>query len=65
MVLYQKIDHSFIVARQATLEAEIRSLIALGEESKNFSNRFGAVHKNKSGNFITSSAPTKTGIKIR
>jgi len=36
MVTFQKQDHHFIIARQATLEKEICKIIADGEESKIF-----------------------------
>lgn len=54
MVTFQKQDHHFIIARQATLEKEICKIIADGEESKNFIEPdtglwFGGVLKNKSG----------------
>jgi hypothetical protein len=66
--LFQKIDHPHIIVHQATLEAEIRSLIAPGEEEKVFNDPsegicFGGVHKSIGGHFITSTAPTKIGIE--
>jgi hypothetical protein len=38
MAVFQKADNPHVLARQATLEAEIRTLIATGEEHKVFLN---------------------------
>jgi hypothetical protein len=68
MVVFQKVDHSFIIARQSSLESEICSLLAMDEEPKVFLNPqdgiwFGGIHKIPGVQFQTSVALTKSGVQ--
>jgi hypothetical protein len=62
MAIYQKIDHDLIIARQSTLEKEIRHVIKDDKEKNIFSNPdegiwFGSVFKNKMAEFAAPRSP--------
>jgi hypothetical protein len=68
MVVFQKMDHPFVMAHQGSLEGGNHMLIAEGEEAKVFLNPqdglwFSGIHKNQGGHFNTSVAPTKSGVE--
>jgi len=58
IVTFQAQDREMVMARQATLEEEIRNVIADGKENKVFLNDtdgiwFSGVNKNKNGNVLS------------
>jgi hypothetical protein len=64
MVSYQKADHPFVKLRQATIEGEIRQILAEGEAEKIFLDEvegmwFGSVYKKRRKNLLQQPAITR------
>jgi hypothetical protein len=64
MAVYSNIDHNVVIAHQATLEKELRSILENGEESKLFKDPvdgiwFGGIMRNEGRKILSHRQPSK------